>query len=125
MKGVILGVILGVLMWALIVLGFLWVMSENASAVTWNKAHASYYGPGLYGNGTACGQTLTASTQGVAHKTLPCGTRIRFLYRGRKTTVRVIDRGPFVAGRDFDLTIATRNRLRFPDLGIVQWRRVK
>lgn len=117
-------IVAGLLAWAITILAIMWVLSEDAYAkVTWNKAHASWYGPGLYGNRTACGQTLTRGIKGVAHKYLPCGTKVRFLYRGRKTTVRVIDRGPFIAGRTFDLTYATRQALRFPDLGVVQWRR--
>lgn len=83
------------------------------------EAGASYYGPGLYGNGTACGGTLMPGTLGVAHKTLPCGTRVTLRYHGRSVTVPVIDRGPYVAGRDFDLTTATRNRLHFPGVGTV------
>ena len=82
-------------------------------------AHASYYGPGLYGNGVACGGTLLPDTLGVAHKTLPCGTRVKLRYHGRSITVPVIDRGPYVAGRDYDLTEATRDRLGFPGVGTV------
>lgn len=82
-------------------------------------AHASYYGPGLYGNGVACGGTLSPGTMGVAHKTLPCGTKVRLRYRGRTVTVPVIDRGPYVAGRDYDLTEAVKERLRFPGIGTV------
>ena len=44
---------------------------------------------------------------------------MRLRYRGRSVTVPVVDRGPYVAGRDFDLTEATKERLRFPDLGVV------
>lgn len=80
----------------------------------YRQAGASYYGPGLYGNGVACGGTLTPSTLGVANKTLPCGTKVKLRYRGRSITVPVIDRGPYVAGRDYDLTEATRDRLGFP-----------
>ena len=40
-------------------------------------------------------------------------------YRGRSVTVPVVDRGPYVAGRDFDLTEATKERLRFPGVGVV------
>ena len=47
----------------------------TAGAVTNNPWHhdsnISWYGPGLYGNGTACGQTLTKTLVGVAHRTLP------------------------------------------------------
>ena len=80
---------------------------------------ASYYGPGLYGNGVACGGTLMPSTMGVAHKTLPCGTRVTISYHGRTVTVPVIDRGPYIAGRDYDLTEATRNRLGFGGVGTI------
>jgi rare lipoprotein A (peptidoglycan hydrolase) len=93
---------------------------DKAGRVTvYRPAAASWYGPGLYGNGTACGQTLTPSTLGVAHKTMPCGTKLRLRYGNRTVAVRVIDRGPFVAGREFDLTAATKQRLGFPDTGTV------
>lgn len=80
---------------------------------------ASWYGPGLYGNALGCGGTLTAGTLGVAHKTLPCGTRVSFRYRGRSVTVPVVDRGPYVGGREWDLTAATRQRLGFGSTGTV------
>jgi rare lipoprotein A len=72
---------------------------------------ASYYF--LYGNTTACGEVLTSSTLGVANKTLPCGTEVTIFYHGRTLTVPVIDRGPYVDGRDFDLTGATATALNF------------
>jgi rare lipoprotein A (peptidoglycan hydrolase) len=81
--------------------------------------HASYFGPGLFGGPLACGGRLYSSTRGVAHKTLPCGTKVTLSYRGRTLTTRVVDRGPFVAGREFDLTEATRNDLGFGDIGTV------
>jgi rare lipoprotein A (peptidoglycan hydrolase) len=67
----------------------------------------SWYGPGLYGNGGACGMIpggLTPETVGVAHRTLPCGTRVTFRYNGITVTTQVIDRGPYVAGRTWDMT---------------------
>jgi rare lipoprotein A (peptidoglycan hydrolase) len=82
-------------------------------------AGASWYGGG---GSLACGGTLTSSTQGVANKTLPCGTVVFLRYRGRKVEVPVIDRGPFVAGREFDLTEATKRALGFGDTGEVWWR---
>jgi len=85
----------------------------------YRPAEASYYGPGLYGNGVACGGTLQPGTLGVAHKTLPCGTKVRLRYHGRAVTVPVIDRGPYVAGRDYDLTEATKERLGFPGVGVL------
>jgi hypothetical protein len=93
--------------------------SEARRLTTYRQAGASYYGPGLYGNGVACGGTLMPGTLGVANKTLPCGTKVKLRYHGRAITVPVIDRGPYVAGRDYDLTEATRDRLGFPGVGTV------
>jgi hypothetical protein len=83
------------------------------------RAYASWYGPGLYGNPLGCGGTLGAGTIGVAHKTLPCGTRLTIRYGGRAVRARVIDRGPYVGGREFDLTSATKDRLGFRGHGWV------
>jgi len=89
-------------------------VSPVRSLTSYRQAGASYYGAGLYGNGVACGGTLTPTTLGVANKTLPCGTMVKLRYHGRSITVPVIDRGPYVAGRDYDLTEATKDRLHFP-----------
>lgn len=83
------------------------------------KSHASYYGPGLYGGPLACGGRLTTQTRGVAHKTLPCGSRVTLRYGNRQVTTKVVDRGPFIPGREWDLTSATRNDLGFGDVGQV------
>jgi len=93
--------------------------SVARGVTAYRHAHASYYGPGLYGNGVACGGTLMPATMGVAHKTLPCGTKVKLRYRGRTVTVPVIDRGPYVPGRDYDLTEAVKERLGFPGIGTV------
>jgi len=93
--------------------------SAQRKLASYRHAGASYYGPGLYGNGVACGGTLLPGTMGVAHKTLPCGTKVKLRYHGRTVTVPVIDRGPYVAGRDYDLTEAVKERLGFPGVGTV------
>jgi hypothetical protein len=85
----------------------------------YRQSFASWYGPGFMGGRTACGQTLDAGTLGVANKTLPCGTKVRFFYHGRSVTARVVDRGPYVAGREWDLTPAVKERLGFPSTGAV------
>ena len=72
---------------------------------------ASWYGPTSNDASTACGIPLTRSTLGVAHRTLPCGTNVALYYKGHTLTVPVIDRGPFVKGRTWDLTIATHEAL--------------
>jgi rare lipoprotein A (peptidoglycan hydrolase) len=73
---------------------------------------ATWYGPGFFGHGTACGQTLKPSTWGIAHRTLPCGTLVTLTHHGRRVTVRVIDRGPY-SGATVDLTARTKQFLHF------------
>jgi len=86
-------------------------------AVTvFHQALVSWYGPGGV---TACGEALGAGTLGVANLTLPCGTPVTLRYEGRTITVPVIDRGPYVAGREFDLTYATKEALGAGDLTVV------
>jgi rare lipoprotein A len=85
----------------------------------YRAGQASFYGPGLYGGHLACGGTLTPGTIGVASKRLPCGTKVKFHYHGRSVTAPVIDRGPYAAGRDWDLTAATKNKLGFGSTGTV------
>ncbi len=83
------------------------------------KAYASWYGPGLYGNTLGCGGRLSPGTIGVAHKSLPCGTPLTVRHNGRSVRVRVIDRGPYVGNREYDLTSATRSRIGFSGHGTV------
>lgn len=78
----------------------------------YDPAMATWYGPGFWGNGTACGQTLRSDTVGVAHRWLPCGTEVAVLYQGRTIVVRVIDRGPY-SHADWDLTQEAAERLGF------------
>ncbi len=80
-------------------------------------AGATWYGPGFYGSRTACGQVLRPHTVGVAHRNLPCGTAVRFLYHGRTIVTRVIDRGPYSSGNAWDLTNGARRVLGFNGSG--------
>jgi rare lipoprotein A (peptidoglycan hydrolase) len=73
---------------------------------------ASWYGPGLYGNEMACGGKLTKSTFGVAHKSLPCGTKVAIAHGGRIVIAPVVDRGPFVKGVEYDLTAHAAEAVR-------------
>jgi rare lipoprotein A (peptidoglycan hydrolase) len=79
------------------------------------KAGATWYD--LSGRSTACGVKLTPNTIGVAHKTLPCGTKVTFAYHGRYVIAPVIDRGPYSPGNTWDLTIATADALGFTSSG--------
>jgi len=95
------------------------VRSRRLTVNAFRPAAASYYGPGLYGGGLACGGTLSPGKLGVANKTLPCGSRVKLRYRGKTITVPVIDRGPYAGNREYDLTAATKAKLGFPFTGTV------
>lgn len=84
----------------------------------------SWYGPGFYGRRTACGYALTTTLLGVAHRTLPCGTKITFRNpaNGRTITVKVIDRGPYVTGRQWDMTGGLCVALDHCFTGPMDWR---
>ena len=86
----------------------------------YRHALASWYGPGLFGNKLGCGGTLTTGSIGVANKSLPCGTKVTLRHHGRVMRVRVIDRGPYVGGREYDLTAATARKLGFSGHGPIQ-----
>ena len=83
------------------------------------RSFASWYGPGFYGRRTACGQTFHAGLMGVAHKTLPCGTKLTLRRGNRIVRARVMDRGPFHPGREFDLSPAVKQALGFGSTGPV------
>jgi rare lipoprotein A (peptidoglycan hydrolase) len=95
--------------------------SQEIAFGAWRYGHASWYGPGLWGNKTACGQTLRPLTMGVAHKTLPCGTSVKFVYQGRAVVTQVIDRGPYIQGRTWDFTKAVSDALGFEGVGRVRY----
>lgn len=91
------------------------VEAQTAAALVAGMATdiATWYGPGFFGNQTACGQTLTRRTVGVAHKSLPCGARVVIRYKGAFLRTRVIDRGPYTNNATWDLTQAAAERLGF------------
>jgi rare lipoprotein A len=99
--------------------------SANAGAITaptakvtvYRPAMATFYGPGFFGQQTACGQTLMPDMHGVAHKNLPCGTLIAVTYADREIVVPVIDRGPYNGNYAWDLTQATADALGFTGIG--------
>jgi len=83
----------------------------TVTVTVYRPSLATLYGPGFYGQKTACGVTLRRGTLGVANRTLPCGTPVAVYYRGQTIVVPVIDRGPYANGADWDLTMATGRAL--------------
>jgi rare lipoprotein A (peptidoglycan hydrolase) len=102
--------------------------SVSARAVAIPQWHfdgnISWYGPGFYGKRTACGYAMTESLIGVAHRTLPCGTRVTFRNpaNGRVVTTRVVDRGPYVTGRQWDMTGGLCKALGHCYTGSIEWK---
>ena len=77
---------------------------------------ATWFGPGFYGQETACGQKMTPAIIGVASRTLPCGTLVLVSYKGHHLTVPVIDRGPYAHnGATWDLTWGAASALSIED----------
>jgi peptidoglycan hydrolase-like protein with peptidoglycan-binding domain len=85
--------------------------TRKALKKSMTKGVASWYGPGFFGNDTACGGPLKPVTVGVAHRTLPCGTKVAFYAHGEWLNTEVVDRGPFVRGVAWDLTQAAAQQL--------------
>ena len=74
---------------------------------------ATWFGPGFYGNKTACGQTMNSALVGVASRTLACGTLVQIGYHGHSVTVPVVDRGPYGhIGAMWDLTAGAARALK-------------
>ena len=79
---------------------------------------ASYYASVLAGNPTASGELYEPARYTAAHKTLPLGTELRVAHGGEAVEVVVNDRGPFVEGRDIDLSLAAAEEIGLTSPGI-------
>ena len=92
------------------------------NAPRWQEAVASSYGPGRYGQQTACGVDLTPETRGLAHPVLPCGVDIVLSFQGNTARAEVLDRGPHGGGAEFELTEALARDLGLSGTQQVLWR---
>ena len=86
---------------------------------------ASIYGgpDGLCGSRTANGERLNCAAMTAAHRTLPFGTLVEVCHNGC-VTVRINDRGPFVRGRQIDLSPAAARAIKLNQTGHVTINRV-
>ncbi|MBE0416258.1 MAG: septal ring lytic transglycosylase RlpA family protein [Coriobacteriia bacterium] len=83
-------------------------------------AVCSWYGNEFHGRLTACGQVYNQNDFTCASRTLPFGTRLALTRGERRIVVVVTDRGPFIAGRDLDLSRAAAQALGFSGLATVE-----
>ena len=90
-------------------------------APTWYRALAAPYGPSSARRRTDCGQQLQPETLGVAHPVLPCGIKVYIAYEGTRVLTQVIDHGPLVPGREFDLTKALADRIGLHGTQPIRW----
>ena len=83
---------------------------------------ASYYSDKLNGHSTASGEPFNNAKLTAAHKKLPFGTLVKVTNpaNGKSVTVRINDRGPFVAGRIIDLSKAAANSIGIVSAGIAK-----
>ena len=91
------------------------------------KCVVSWYGEKYRGRLMANGKPFDPVAMTVAHKSLPFGTRVQFQLGPRSIIATVTDRGPFVAGREFDLSSGAFARLAQIEAGLIRpkWRIVK
>ena len=87
------------------------------------SAGGSYSGKASYywqGQQTASGARFNPSAMTAAHRTLPCGTRVRVTNRsnGRSVVVTINDRGPFTGGRIIDLSRAAAQAISMTGAGV-------
>jgi hypothetical protein len=87
--------------------------ASSGMLTVYRQAVASWYNDG---GSTACG---FHATMGVASPGLPCGSKVTFLFGGRRVTATVDDRGPFVGGRSWDLNQNTAGALGFAGVATV------
>lgn len=99
-------------------------MAPNAQClqVTTLKQHmiASWYGQKFQGRKTSSGEIFDLHKRTAAHKTLPLGSIVKLtvLSTGRSVVVRINDRGPWIKGRDFDLSEEAAMELGMHERGI-------
>jgi rare lipoprotein A (peptidoglycan hydrolase) len=85
-------------------------------------SHAAPYSATRSHRQTACGESFTKKLQGVAHPVLPCGVKLYIRFHGKEVLTQVVDRGPNVPGRDFDVTKALADRLGLHGTQRIEWR---
>lgn len=83
------------------------------------EGQTSWYGGRFHGRTTACGEVFDRNALTAAHRSLPCGTRVRVTNtrNGAQVIVRINDRGPYSGGRILDVSERAAHELGFASQG--------
>ena len=94
--------------------------NDNGQAIVEQVGEASFYGPGFHGKKTATGEKFDQNERTAAHPTLPLGTKatVTNLENGNSVDVKINDRGPYVKGRDIDVSKAAAKELGMTKDGV-------
>jgi rare lipoprotein A len=97
-------------------------LTEPKSPTEYEYTKVSWYGNGFHGELTASGKIFNQNKLTAAHKKLPFGTRVEItnLRNNKTVTVKIIDRGPFIKSRDFDLSRAAFDSIADLDKGVIK-----
>ena len=93
---------------------------ENGQPIIEQVGEASFYGPGFHGKKTATGEKFDQNERTAAHPTLPLGIQatVTNLETGDSVEVKINDRGPYVKGRDIDLSKGAAEELGMTKGGV-------
>jgi rare lipoprotein A len=93
---------------------------DDGKPIVEQVGEASFYGPGFHGKKTATGETFDQNQKTAAHPTLPLGTEatVTNLDTGASVDVKINDRGPYVKGRDIDVSKAAAKELGMTKEGL-------
>jgi peptidoglycan lytic transglycosylase len=93
---------------------------DNGQPIVEQVGEASFYGGGFHGKKTATGEKFDQNDKTAAHPTLPLGTKatVTNLENGNSVDVKINDRGPYVKGRDIDLSKGAAKELGMTKDGV-------
>lgn len=98
-KGLVLACVLGV------------SVLTGASTLKLERVICSWYGKAFHGRTMANGKPFNMYAMTAAHKTLPLGTCVLVQYKDAEVVVQITDRGPYISGRELDLSYAAADHL--------------
>jgi rare lipoprotein A len=98
--------------------------AEPAKPLRVWEGKASWYGPRFHGRTTANGEKYDMFGPTAAHRTLPMGSIVRIVHKktGKGRIVRINDRGPYIEGREIDVSYHIATTLGFAENGLAKVR---